>query len=203
MAIDLMTLPYAPGTLEPVVSAETLALHHGKHHRAYVKKTNDAIAGSDLADASLEAIVNAARKANDAKLFNNSAQVWNHGFYWHSLTPDTSEPSAALAKAIAAEFGALPKLIDAIVELGVGHFASGWVWLVRDGSALKLIDTHDAETAVGQPWVPLLVIDVWEHAHYVDYRNDREAYLKAVTSKQLNWHFASKNFDRNDLWIYG
>ena len=165
MAIDLMTLPYAPDALEPVVSAETLALHHGKHHRAYVKKTNDAIAGSDLADASLEAIVNAARKANDAKLFNNSAQVWNHGFYWHSLTPDTSEPSAELAKAIAAEFGAIPKLIDAMVELGVGHFASGWVWLVRDGSALKLIDTHDAETAVGQPWVPLLVIDVWEHAH--------------------------------------
>ena len=150
MAIDLMTLPYAPDALEPVVSAETLALHHGKHHRAYVKKTNDAIAGSDLADASLEAIVNAARKANDAKLFNNSSQVWNHGFYWHSLTPDTSEPSAELAKAIAAEFGAIPKLIDAMVELGVGHFASGWVWLVRDGSALKLIDTHDAETAVGQ-----------------------------------------------------
>ncbi len=197
-----MPLPYALDALEPVISRETLSFHHGKHHRAYVKKTNDAVAGTALDDASLEEIVMQARQSGNTAMFNQAAQVWNHGFYWHSLSPEPTDPSPELLGALCRQFGALADVEAALVKAGVGHFASGWVWLVRDGNDIKIIDTHDAETGVGQSWHPLLVIDVWEHAHYVDYRNDREAHLKALTSDRLNWQFASDNFARGSGWTY-
>lgn len=203
MPVKLIPLPYPVEALQPVVSAETLRLHHGKHHQSYVKKTNEATAGSTLADAPVEQIIAAAKRTRNDTLFNNAAQVWNHGFYWHSLSPEPTRPSKSLSEAIVRQFGSLPKLRTALVEAGVAHFGSGWVWLAHDGRALKIVDTHDAETAIGQKWQPLLVIDVWEHAYYVDQKNDREAHLKAVTAKLLNWRFASDNFERDKLWSYG
>lgn len=197
-----MPLPYSDDALQPVVSAETLQLHHGKHHRTYVKKTNDAIAGSTLAEAPVEEIIVAAKRTRNDTLFNNAAQVWNHGFYWHSLAPEPTPPAKPLSEAIIRQFGSLPQLRTALVETGMSHFGSGWVWLVREGHTLKIVDTHDAETAIGQKWLPLLVIDVWEHAYYVDHRNEREAYLKAVSAKLLNWQFASQNFENDALWRY-
>lgn len=202
MPIPLTPLPYPLAALEPHISKETLGLHHGKHHKSYVKKTNDATIGSALADATVEHIIETARKSHETPLFNSAAQSWNHGFYWHSLAPEPSRPSQSLSEAIVAQFGSIAALRTALVDAGVAHFASGWIWLAKSGQTLKIIDTHDAETAVGQTWRPLLVIDLWEHAHYVDTRNEREAYLKTVTAKLLNWKFASDNFQRAAMWTY-
>jgi superoxide dismutase, Fe-Mn family len=200
--VKLMPLPYPVDALQPIMSAETMRIHHGKHHQSYVKKTNDATVGSTLADAPVEQIIAAAKRARNDTLFNNAAQVWNHGFYWHSLSPEPTRPSKPLSEAIVRQFGSLPKLRTSLVEAGMAHFGSGWVWLVRNGSTLKIVDTHDAETAVGQKWRPLFVIDLWEHAYYVDHRNEREAYLKTVTAKLINWQFASDNFESDALWTY-
>ena len=201
MPISLMPLPYAENALEPHVSSETLNLHHGAHHKGYVDKVNEAIDGTEMADADLETIVRAAEK-KDAKLFNSAAQTWNHGFYWHSLSPDKSAPSTALTAAIERDFGSLKKLEDALTKESVNHFASGWAWLVAGQDGLKIISTHDADTALTGPAVPLLTIDVWEHAYYVDVRNKRPAYVKAVIDNLLNWNFASENFERKSPWVY-
>ncbi|MDE2411020.1 MAG: superoxide dismutase [Sphingomonadales bacterium] len=201
MTITLTPLPYAEAALEPAISAATLAVHHGKHHKAYVDKTNALVAGTGLADAPLEAIVLDAVARKDGKLFNQSAQAWNHGFYWHSLTPERSQPGSELAAAITGSFGSLDDMLTKLVDEGLGHFGSGWAWLMAEGNALSIITTHDAGCPLGQAARPLLVVDVWEHAYYLDRKNDRGAYLKAALGL-LNWRFADENFARSTAWTY-
>jgi len=202
MAIILSPLPYADDALAPVISATTLQTHHGKHHRAYVDKTNAATAGTDMADASLEDVVAAAVTTGNKALFNNSAQTWNHGFYWQSLSPAAQTPSGDLATAIDAAFGSFDALKAELVAQGTAHFASGWVWLVAKDGKLSVEQTHDAASYADLSGVPVLVIDLWEHAYYLDHKNVRPDYLKHVTEGHLNWDFAGENFARGTLWTY-
>lgn len=200
MPITLTPLPFEKAALEPAISAETLEFHHGKHHKAYVDKTNELTAGTELEGKPLEAII-AAAKGKDQKLFNQSAQVWNHGFYWASLSPEKTEPSAKLTKAVSAAFGSHDAMITKLVEEGVAHFASGWAWLISRDGELAIISTHDAGLPDESDGTPLLVLDVWEHAYYIDRRNDRKAYLTAA-AKLLNWEFASANYASGERWTY-
>jgi len=202
MAISLPPLPYATDALAPHISAATLGCHHGKHHKAYVDKTNDAIAGTALADAALEKIIHKADEKSDRALFNNAAQAWNHGFYWHSLTPNPCAASAELTAAIEQSFGSVNACKEALAEAAKAHFGSGWAWIVARGDSIEVTDTHDAGTAATEDVRPLVVIDVWEHAYYLDHRNDRPAYVKAATGALLNWSFASDNFARSSAWTY-
>lgn len=202
MPIILPPLPYPHDALAPAISAETLRFHHGKHHKGYVDKTNAAVAGTPLEPASLEELIAAARRRKDRKLFNNAAQAWNHGFYWQSLTPERTRPSPALAEAIARDFGGHDALVEELAGQGAEHFASGWVWLALEDDKLAVIQTHDAETLADQSALPLLVIDLWEHAYYLDRQNDRPAYLKAVLGELLNWDFASRLHASAERWTY-
>jgi Fe-Mn family superoxide dismutase len=203
MPIRLIDLPYGEDALAPVISAETLAIHHGKHHKAYVDKTNEAVAGTPLANARLEDIVAAARADGNAKLFNNAAQTWNHGFYWNSLAPSSGPCPADLAGQIEKAFGSQEELVKQLVQRGINHFASGWVWLASDDAGnLSIEETHDGDTLADSVKRPLLTIDVWEHAYYVDYRNRRPDHLEAVTGKVLNWGFAADNLERLGAWRY-
>ncbi len=202
MAIILPALPYAEHALAPIISAITLETHHGKHHKAYVDKTNAAIEGSDHANSSLEQIIAAAQANGDTSLFNNAAQSWNHAFYWNSLSPETSAPKGDLASAIEASFGSLEALKAELLAQGTAHFASGWVWLLARGSSLSVEQTHDAATFATDDAKPVLVIDLWEHAYYLDHKNVRPEYLKGVIEKHLNWEFAAENFSRDSSWVY-
>ncbi len=196
MAFELPPLPYAKDALAPTMSAETFDFHHGKHHKAYVDKTNGMLADKGLEGAKLTEVIKAAKEKGDKGLFNNSAQIWNHTFFWHSLTPDYAAPSGKLAEMITSEFGSTEELVKQLVAESTNHFASGWGWLVLDSGKLKVTSLHDADTPVAYDGMkPLLTIDVWEHAYYIDYRNARPGYLEAVTGKILNWEFAAKNLD--------
>lgn len=201
MPITLIPLPYATDALAPHISQATLEKHHGAHHKAYVDKTNDAIAGGDLAGAELNDIVAASH--DNPKLFNNASQVWNHGFYWHSLTPERTQPEGRLADAIARDFGSLDGLKAKLRDEAVAHFASGWAWLVADGDSLRVVSTHDAASPFSENLGnPLLTIDVWEHAYYLDVQNKRPDYVNAVLDNCLNWRFAAANFERGEIWRY-
>jgi len=203
MSIILSPLPYADGALAPAISAETLQFHHGKHHKAYVDKTNAAIEGTPLAGRPLEDVIAAAVETGDKGLFNNSAQAWNHGFYWNSLTPHAQAPEGTLAERIDASFGSLDALKKELASQGAAHFASGWVWLVDRGGKLSVEQTHDAATFTDlSAGNPLLVIDLWEHAYYIDYRNLRPDYLSKVIDGHLNWQFAADNLARSTRWNY-
>ncbi|MEE4199441.1 superoxide dismutase [Erythrobacter sp.] len=201
MAFRLIDLPYADTALDPAVSSETLSYHHGKHHQAYVDKTNDAIDGTAHADKPLEDIIAAARGSNQG-LFNNSAQSWNHGFYWHSMTGNETQPSDELKAMIEEAFGSVDKLKEELKSRGAGHFASGWVWLAEKGGKLSVEETHDGDTLADSDFNPLLTIDVWEHAYYLDHQNARPKYLEGVTGDKLNWKFASDNLARGTTWTY-
>lgn len=201
MTISLMPLPYSPQALEPAISSGTLAVHHGKHHKAYVDKTNELAADAGLTGKPLEAIISAAANAGNSQLYNQSAQVWNHGFYWLSLAPDFTQPDGDLAKLIEAEFGNTDALVKKMVEEGAAHFGSGWTWLVAQDGSLAVATTHDAGLPTDDNCNPLLVLDVWEHAYYLDRKNDRKAYLKAASAK-LDWGFASRNHQRGTRWVY-
>jgi len=201
MPISLTPLPYGTDALAPAISGATLEVHHGKHHKAYVDKTNAAIAGTPHDQAPLEQIVRDAR-AGDRKLFNNAAQSWNHAFYWASLSPNSARPEGALLERIEQDFGSLDALTGQLAQQGADHFASGWVWLGDEGGTLKVVETHDADTLADQGPRPLLVIDLWEHAYYLDRKNVRPDYLKAVLGEVLNWDFAAQNLSRGDRWTY-
>ena len=201
MAFKLIDLPYPDTALEPAISAHTLSFHHGKHHNAYVTKMNDAIAGTAHDDAALEDVVAAARGAN-AGLFNNAAQTWNHAFYWHSMAASETAPSDELKAKIDEAFGSVDELKSQLKSRGAGHFASGWVWLAEKGGKLSIEETHDGDTLADSDFNPLLTIDVWEHAYYLDHQNARPAYLDAVVDGKLNWAFASENLARGSTWTY-
>lgn len=201
MPVSLMPLPYDHAALAPAISAATLEVHHGKHHRAYVDKTNAAVAGTPLADAPLEEIVSSARES-DPKLFNNAAQAWNDGFYWASLSPRRTAPSGPLLDLITRDFGSLDGLAAQLARHGADHFASGWVWLAQTDGRLAVVETHDAETLADRHALPLLVIDLWEHAYYLDRQNARPDYLRAAIDELLNWDFAAENLARGRAWTY-
>ena len=205
MTIVFPDLPFAADALEPHISAETLRYHHGKHHKAYVDKLNTAIVGTPYADLTLEDIVRKSSRAADLKIFDNAAQTWNHGFFWHCLQYQGNNlPSAILMKAMFAEFGSLAAMIEALSAKAVAHFGSGWAWLVLDHGALGVICSHDAETplAMNNQMIPLFTIDVWEHAYYLDHQNEREKYVNAVLHHLVNWAFVNANFARGTLWTY-
>lgn len=201
MAFELTPLPYDSEALAPAISAETLSFHHGKHHKAYIDKANAAIDGTDLADKSLEQVIAASRGTNQG-LFNNAAQSWNHGFYWYSLIPSSNGPSGDLADKIEAAFGSVDDFKTKLADRGVGHFASGWVWLAEKDGVLSIEETHDGDTLADSGFNPLLTLDVWEHAYYLDHQNLRPAYLKAVIDNNLNWDFAADNLARGTAWTY-
>ena len=196
MAFELPALPYAADALAPHMSAETLEFHHGKHHKAYVDKTNGLIAGTDLDGRKLSEVIAAAKAKGDKGLFNNSAQIWNHSFFWKCLSPTVQTPTGKLAEMITDSFGTTDALVKKLIEESTGHFASGWGWLILDGDTLKIGSLHDADTPLAhEGMVPLLTIDVWEHAYYIDYRNARPKYLEAVTANLINWDFVAENLD--------
>ena len=202
MAFEVTPLPYEDTALAPAVSAETLSYHHGKHHKAYIDKTNAAIEGTDHADKSLIEVISAAR-GSDQGLFNNSAQSWNPGFYCHSMAADGGEPTDELKSMIDDSFGSVDELKSQLQERGAGHFASGWVWLAEKGGKLTIEETHDGDTLADKDGVnPLLVIDLWEHAYYLDHQNARPSYPSAVIENHLNWDFAADNLARGETWKY-
>ena len=201
MAFALIPLPYADDALTPAVSANTLSFHYGKHHQAYIDKMNAAIDGTDHAQATMEQVIAAARGSNQG-LFNNAAQSWNHAFYWHSMAAESSSPSAELAAKIDEAFGSMEGLKQQLKDRGAGHFASGWVWLAEKDGELSIEETHDGDTLADSGFNPLLTIDVWEHAYYLDHQNKRPAYLDAVVETKLNWAFASENLARGTTWAY-
>jgi len=189
----LPKLPYDYAALEPTLSADTLHTHHDKHHKAYVEKTNQLAGKAGLEGRTLEDVVREAQRRGDKKLFNNAAQAWNHAFFWQCMTPDAAAPSGDLKSAIERAFGGLDAFKDAFVEEGANHFASGWAWLVTGAEGLKVISTHDADdTLVKDGLFPLLVCDLWEHAYYLDYKNDRKGFLKAWLDRVANWSFAER-----------
>jgi superoxide dismutase, Fe-Mn family len=194
--IELPPLPWAPDALAPIISKDTIDTHYGKHHKAYVDKTNALIEPRRFENLTLEDIVlDSARDQTARTLFNNAAQVWNHNRYWESLSPDGGEPTGAFAAQIDRDFGGLAKLKEEMVKKGVGHFASGWVWLAYHNEKLCTIDTHDADNALVRGLQPLLVLDVWEHAYYLDYKNERERHLRSVIEELIDWRRASTRFD--------
>ena len=195
MAYTLPKLPYAYDALEPAVSSDTLQFHHDKHHKAYVDKTNELAPKAGLDGRTLEEVVREASRTGDKKLFNNAAQAWNHAFFWPCMRPPGGiAPSGELKSAIDGAFESLDGLKDAFVEEGVAHFGSGWVWLVTGSEGLKVISTHDADTVVTRGLTPLLVCDVWEHAYYLDHKNDRAGFLGAWWDRLANWDFATRQF---------
>lgn len=204
----LTELPYPHGALEPVISADTMHFHHDKHHAKYSETLNKLLADEGMHPARLEALIKeTAHDAARAKLFDNAAQTWNHGFFWQAMTPEPAAPNGRLTPAIDKAFGGLDKLKDAFVKEGTGHFGSGWVWLAADGEALKVIATHDADDTLSTGGLtPLLVCDLWEHAYYLDYQNDREGFLKAWFDRLPNWAFAERQFlagqGQGELWSY-
>jgi Fe-Mn family superoxide dismutase len=196
--IKLPPLPYAEGALAPVISANTIGFHYGKHHKAYVDNLNKLIMGTELADVPLEQIVKkTAGVADKQAIFNNAAQVWNHTFYWNSLKPNRGgKPSGDLSKKIEASFGSFENCRNELLSAAVSQFGSGWAWLVVEGGALKVVKTPNAEVPFTRGQIPLLTIDVWEHAYYLDYQNRRADYVNAVIDKLLNWDFAAENLAR-------
>lgn len=195
--IALPPLPFDQGALAPVISANTLSFHYGKHHKTYVETLNKLIVGSEFADMTLEKIVKAAaRQPQHAAIFNNAAQAWNHAFYWQSLkAKGGGEPPAALKRMMETAFGSVEQCKKELSKAAVEQFGSGWAWLVQDGSKLKILKTPDAKTPVTEGPKPLLTIDVWEHAYYLDYQNRRVDYVNALIEKLANWGFAADNLD--------
>ncbi|MDX2234116.1 MAG: superoxide dismutase [Hyphomonadaceae bacterium] len=192
----LAPLPWDEAALAPVISAETIGFHYGKHHAGYVAKVNAALEGlPELADLSLDRlVVTLAQDPLRQTLFNNAAQVWNHDFYWRSLKPDAAPPSGRLADAIQTAFGDVAGCKAALKKAALDQFGSGWAWLVADANgALSVTRTHNAETPLTGALRPLLTVDVWEHAYYLDYQNKRDAYADAVLDKLINWEFAAEN----------
>ena len=191
----LPPLPYANDALEPVISAETLSFHYGKHHKDYVVKLNQLVEGTRFAGLSLESlIVRTAQKAEHAAILHNAAQAWNHAFYWHSLTPKTGTGiPTALNEKIRASFGTLETLKEHLAKAAIEQFGSGWAWLVLDGSDLRVINTGNSDNPLPKQLKPLLTIDVWEHAYYLDYQNRRADHVHAVLDQLINWEFAAEN----------
>lgn len=198
MAFELPPLPYEPTALEPHMSAQTFAFHHGKHHKAYIDKTNAAIAGTPLESMDLVSVIRRAKADGNQGLFNNSAQSWNHNFYWQSLSPQGGgAPNGRLRELIDRDLGGMEGFAQRFKDEAVNHFASGWAWLaLENNEKLVILSTHDADTPlVYQGLTPLLTLDVWEHAGYLDYQTARPVFADTYLQKMVNWRFAEANLD--------
>lgn len=200
MAFALPDLPYAKDALEPHMSSKTFDYHYGKHHQAYVNKTNDAIKGTEHEGKSLVEVVRAAKANDNQGLFNNSAQIWNHTFLWNSFSPNGGgAPSGKLAEMINDCFGDLDGFKKAFSDKAAGNFGSGWTWLCESGGKLEIVNTDDADTPlVHDGKKALLTLDVWEHAYYLDYQNARPDYISAFLDHLINWEFAAANLDKKE-----
>ena len=196
MAFQLPELPFPRDALTPHMSAETLDFHHGKHHKAYVEKTNGMVGEKGLDNASLVEVIGTAKDRGFKSLFNNAAQIWNHSFFWQCLAPEgSSAPSGKLKAQIESDFGSTEALLDQLEKESTDHFASGWGWLVLNNGKIEVTSLHDADTPLVHGMTPLLTVDVWEHAYYIDYRNERPRYLKSVLRNIINWDFVARNLD--------
>lgn len=196
MSVEFPDLPYSTDALAPHVSEQTLQFHYGKHHKGYVDKLNAAIGRTAYENLSLEEIIRAAHETADTGVFNKAAQAWNHNFLWHSMSPDGGgEPSGPLADAIKDRFDDLSGFRDAFKRSALGQFGSGWTWLVQTNDGINVTSTGNAETPLTDGVTPLLTLDVWEHAYYLDYQNKRDAYIDAFLDKLINWDFAARNFE--------
>jgi superoxide dismutase, Fe-Mn family len=193
--VVLPPLPYAENALEPVISAKTIGFHYGKHHKGYVDNLNKLIAGTDYAGMPLEKIIiDTAGHAEKAAIFNNAAQIWNHTFYWNSMLPKGGgEPPSGLKLKMEASFGSVDACKKEIFSAAVSQFGSGWAWLVLDGNKLRVVKTANADVPLTTGMKPVLTVDVWEHAYYLDYQNRRADYVTAVLDRLINWEFALQN----------
>jgi len=199
-SFTLSPLPYDENALAPTISARTISFHYGKHHKTYVETLNKLVQGTRYAEMKLEQVVRTTASAQgekDKKIFNNAGQVWNHDFYWRSLAPKTTKPEGKLARAIERDFGSLDALLKDLAKTGTEQFGSGWAWLVSKNGHLSVDKTANAIDPMAQHVNCLLCVDVWEHAYYLDYQNERAKYLEAVLGR-LNWHFAADNLDQED-----
>jgi superoxide dismutase, Fe-Mn family len=198
MPFELPGLPYASNALEPYYTANTFSYHHGKHHKTYVDNLNKLVAGTPLEAMTLEEIIMGSA-ADNAKvgIFNNAAQIWNHTFFWNSMKPaGGGKPTGPIAARIDQAFGGYEKFAEQFKATAVGRFGSGWGWLVAEGGALKIVNTLNAETPITKGQVPLITIDVWEHAYYLDYQNRRPDFVQAFLDHLLNWDFANANLKK-------
>jgi len=197
MAFTLPDLPFAPDALGDFMSAETLRFHHGEHHQAYVDKLNDAVAEGKAESLPLAALIRAAKRDGDDKLANVAGQHWNHNFFWQCLAPPAGQrPEGRLGAMIDEEFGSVERLLAALKEEAVGHFASGWAWLVLERGKLAVTSLHDGDAPPAHEGMrPLLTLDVWEHAYYIDYRHDRGRFADAVLGHLVDWDFVARNLD--------
>ncbi|MCO5144426.1 MAG: superoxide dismutase [Oligoflexia bacterium] len=198
MSFQLPKIPYEQTALSPTISKETMDFHFGKHHKAYIDNLNKLLEDSPLKSATLEEIVN----KSSGGMFNNAAQAWNHTFYWYCISPNSQDykPSDNLDKELTKSFGGKDKFLEQFSASAMGNFGSGWTWLVKDSSGkLSIVNTSNADTPITKGLIPLLTVDVWEHAYYIDYRNARKGYLDAFF-KSLNWKFASERFDANEVF---
>lgn len=203
MTFTLPELPYAKTALEPYISATTLEIHHGKHHNAYVVNLNKEIEGTDLAGKTLEEIIRAS-EGKLPKVFNNAAQVWNHAFFWHSLTPKNGggKPSGKLLEQIEKDFGSFDKFVEEFKTAATTQFGSGWAWLVEENGTLKVVKTGNAELPLTKGQKALLTLDVWEHAYYLDYQNRRPDFISTFVEKLANWEFAASNFASSEGFVF-
>jgi len=196
---QLPALPWQENALEPVISERTIGLHYGKHHATYVKKLNELVAGTRYAELPLEQVIAAtAGNAETAKIFNNAAQTWNHTFFWDCLRPGGGgQPPRELARTLEQSFGDYSRFKEKFAQAAVDQFGSGWAWLVARGDKLEVISTSNAQTPIAMGATPILTIDVWEHAYYVDYENRRPDFVNAVIDKLLNWDFALQQLEKS------
>ena len=193
----LPPLPWKKSALEPVISARTIELHHGKHHKGYVDKLNELVAGTELERLTLHEIVKRTHAdASRVDIFNNAGQALNHALYWGSLAPKPSAPPEAVRKLLDRDLGGYDAFVKDFTREATGRFGSGWAWLVLNGGVLEILTTSNADTPVARGITPLLTVDVWEHAYYLDYQNEREKHVKAVLKERLNWAFAAENLAR-------
>ena len=195
MAFELPPLPYAQDALAPHMSAETLEYHHGKHHKAYVDNLNKMIGEKGLDGAKLSEVVLAGKERGEKGVFNNAGQIWNHSFFWQCLTPDSQAPTGKLKDMIDETFGGHEKLIEKLKTESVGHFGSGWGWLILNNGNLEVTSLHDGDSPIAHGMTPLLTVDVWEHAYYIDYRNQRPVFVDTVLNNLINWEFVAQNLD--------
>lgn len=192
-SLVLSDLPYAPDALEPYISEQTVALHYGKHHQGYVNKANRLIAGTPYAKQSLEEIIIGSAEKEQTAIFNSVAQAFNHSFYWNSLDPNGGKPEGAIKEAIEKSFGSYDQFAEMFLKCATSQFGSGWTWLVVEGDKLTLMNTSNADTPIALGKKPLLTLDVWEHAYYLDYQNKRGDYVQAFLKHLVNWSFAEAN----------
>ncbi|MEX2123632.1 MAG: superoxide dismutase [Woeseia sp.] len=196
MTFKLTELPYDPDALEPHISARTLDYHYGKHHKAYVDKLNKNAAGTKYQDMSLEDVIQKSSKENDTAVYNNASQAWNHTFLWNSMAAASDgRPTGSLSGIIDDQFGGLDGFRKQFREAATGQFGSGWTWLIADGDTIAIVSTSNADSPLTTETTPLLTLDVWEHAYYLDYQNSRGKYVDAFLEHLINWNFAQQNFD--------